>query len=99
MKILQRTTGVTGDRLASRRGSTLRNIAGGRRARPLHSHAGQNRGHLMISLDTIEALAVVVAGLGLGGLAAALITGYVAGRSRLKRARQALRRHPRRSGS
>jgi hypothetical protein len=53
----------------------------------------------MINVDTIEAVAVVVAGLGLAGLAAALITGYVTGRSRLKRTQQALRRHARRSGS
>jgi hypothetical protein len=51
----------------------------------------------MISADSLEALAVVVAGLALAGLTAALITGYVTGRSRLKRVEKALHRRPRRS--
>ena len=52
----------------------------------------------MINVDAIEALAVVVADLGLAGLTATLITGYIVGRWRLKRDQKALRRHLRRSG-
>jgi hypothetical protein len=52
----------------------------------------------MITVDAIEAVAVVVADVGLAGLMAVLITGYIAGRWRLKRDQKALRRHLRRSG-
>ena len=48
----------------------------------------------MISVDAIEAVAVVVAEVGLAQLMAVLITGYVAGRWRFKRGEKALRRHP-----
>ena len=51
-----------------------------------------------INFESMEVLGIFIAGLLLAGLAAVLIAGYFTGRSRLKRAEQALRRRrPRRS--
>jgi hypothetical protein len=55
-------------------------------------------GSVSINLESMEVLGNVIAGLLIAGLAAVLIAGYIAGRSRLKRAERALRRRrPRRS--
>jgi hypothetical protein len=55
-------------------------------------------GSVSINLESMEVLGIFIASVLIAGLAAVLIAGFVAGRSRLKRAERVLhRRRPRRS--